>query len=142
MVSTTRVREKIVFSRNLSAMLAAGLSLSRSVGIIEKQTADEKFRRVVASLSHSIRKGKNLSEALLEHPEVFSSFVVSKVLSGEESDSLAKALNDIASHLEQSYNSAKKVRRAIIYPAVILAVIIIAGIFLLSTPFTTTYNYN
>ena len=130
-VSSVRLREKIVFSRNLSAMISAGLTLSRAIDILEKQTANEKFKKIINSVSFNIKKGKTLSESFSEYPKVFPPLFIAMVRSGEESGGLAKALNEIASHLEQSYNLARKVRGALIYPAIVVAAIIVIGILML-----------
>ncbi|MEK7661877.1 MAG: type II secretion system F family protein [Patescibacteria group bacterium] len=125
------LREKIVFARNLSAMISAGLALSRAIEILEKQTANEKFKLVIASLSFNVKKGKTLSESLAEHPKIFSPLFIAMVRSGEESGGLAKALNETATHLEQSYNLIRKVRGALIYPAIVVTAIVGIGILML-----------
>ncbi len=125
------VREKIIFNRNLSTMIDAGLALSRALTIIERQTANTKLKRVVYEVNEKIKKGSALSEALKSFPEVFSVLMVSMVQSGEESGNLVEALNVVSEQMEKQYTLNKKIQGAMVYPGVIMTVMIAIGIFML-----------
>jgi len=123
--------EKVVFAKNLGAMLGAGLSLSRALSIIERQTKNKGLKKITASLSESVSHGKTLSEAMKDHPQVFSKLLVSMVGAGEESGSLAESLTILSVQMDNMYKLQKKVKGAMLYPAVIIVVMFIIGILML-----------
>ncbi|KKR46444.1 MAG: Type II secretion pathway protein F [Parcubacteria group bacterium GW2011_GWA1_40_21] len=123
--------EKVVFAKNLGAMLGAGLSLSRALSIIERQTKNKGLKKITASLSESVSHGKTLSEAMKDHPQVFSKLLVSMVGAGEESGSLAESLTIVSVQMDNMYKLQKKVKGAMLYPAVIIVVMFIIGILML-----------
>ncbi len=119
---------KISFAKNLSSMTKAGLSLSRALSVIERQTKNARFRIVVEGINLEIKKGKTLSEALKNYPNIFSNLFVSMAKAGEESGGLSDALANVALQMDKTYRLQKKVKGAMIYPAVIISVMIIVGI--------------
>lgn len=123
--------EKIIFIRNLGAMIDAGLALSRALTIIERQTSNQKLKRIVSEINEKIKKGSSLSESLKNYPEVFSTLVVSMVQSGEESGNLVDSLGVVSDQMEKQYTLNKKIKGAMVYPGVILGAMIIIGIFML-----------
>lgn len=125
------MREKIIFTKNLGAMLKAGLSLSRSLAIIERQTKNRRLKKIVTSLDLNISRGKTLSEAMKEHPQAFSRLLVSMVGAGEESGSLAESLAIVSVQMDNIHKLQKKVKGAMIYPAIIMTVMVIIGILML-----------
>ena len=124
-VSTT---QKIAFAKNLSAMTKAGLSLSRALSVIERQSPDGRFKNIVEGVNLEIKKGKTLSEALKSYPNIFSNLFISMAKAGEESGGLSDALANVALQMEKTYNLQKKVKGAMIYPSVIICVMIVVGI--------------
>ncbi len=125
------MHEKIIFTKNLGAMLKAGLSLSRSLSIIEKQTKNKGLKSIITSLSSDISRGKTLSEAMKEHPQAFSKLLISMVGAGEESGGLAESLTIVSIQMDNIYKLQKKVKGAMIYPAIIMTVMFIIGIMML-----------
>ena len=124
-------QDKISFARNLGGMIAAGLTLSRALSVIVRQTKNKKLKGIVNSLDDSIKQGLPLSEALGRYPSVFSGLFVSMVHSGEESGNLGGALSTIALQLEKAHTLRKKVKGAMIYPAIIITVMIAVGVLML-----------
>lgn len=120
--------QKISFAKNLSAMTKAGLSLSRALSVIEGQTKSTHFKSVVEGINLEIKKGKTLSEALKTYPNIFSKLFVSMSKAGEESGGLSEALANVALQMDKTYRLQKKIKGAMIYPAVIFSVMIIVGI--------------
>jgi type IV pilus assembly protein PilC len=98
-----RIKEddKILFTRNLGAMLNAGLPISRALGVIERQSRKPKLKEVVQNISQNIQKGGSLSEGMSKHPSVFSKLVTSMVAAGEEAGTLADTLVTISDQLER-----------------------------------------
>jgi len=125
------VHEKIIFNRNLSAMLDAGLALSRALTIIERQTKNSKFNRIIGEINEKIRKGSSLSASLRGYPEVFSALMVSMVESGEEAGNLVDSLNVVSEQMEKQYALNKKIQGAMVYPGVIITAMGVIGIFML-----------
>jgi type IV pilus assembly protein PilC len=127
-----KLRDKIIFTRNLSAMLDAGLSLSRALAVIEKQTRQKLFKSVVSGINKNISQGKTLSDSMLMYADTFPQLMISMVKAGEESGSLAQSLRIVGNQMENSYNLNRKIRGAMMYPAVILVAMVIIGFFMLT----------
>ena len=128
MMSRVKPRDLIVFSHNLSAMMKAGLSLSRGLAILERQTKNVAFKKTIKTLIDDISQGSTLSSGMAKFPKVFSAVFVSMVRAGEESGGLSEALLVVGDQLEKSYALKKKIKGALIYPAVVLVALVIIGI--------------
>jgi len=124
--------EKIIFARNLGSMLVAGLSLSRALTILEKQTNSSKLKEIIEKINEDIKKGRAFHEALSNYPNVFSSLFVSMVKAGEEGGTLAQSLKIVSSQMNAVYSLQRKVRGAMMYPAIIVfAMFVIAALMLI-----------
>lgn len=128
MLSRVKVRELIVFSHNLSAMMTAGLALSRGLSIQERQTKNPALKKTLKTLIAEISKGSTLSAGMAKFPKVFSPIFVSMVRAGEESGGLSDALLTVGDQLEKSYLLKKKIKGAMIYPSVVIATLFIIGV--------------
>jgi len=126
--SKVSVAEQIIFTKNLSGMILAGLSLSRALSVLKKQTKNSKFGKILSSLMADINSGETFSSALSKFPGVFSKLFVSMVRAGEESGNLAGALTDIGLNLEKSHSLTKKIHGALIYPSVIMSAMVVIGV--------------
>lgn len=123
--------DKILFARNMAAMLDAGLSVTRALGVIKRQSDDDYFQEIVESIRSSIQSGQSFTDGLKQFDNEFSSLFIYMVEAGEESGSLGEALAEIADQLERSYKLKKKIRGAMIYPAVIITAMIIVGMLMM-----------
>ena len=123
--------EIIRMAKNLSAMLSAGLSLSRALSVIERQSDNKNLKNVATGLSESIKKGSSFHEALAQYPKIFSELFVAMTKAGEESGSLADALSVVALQMERSEELRRKIKGAMIYPSIVITAIIIVGILML-----------
>ncbi len=121
----------IRMAKNLSAMLAAGLSLSRGLSVIERQSSNKRLKTIASEMSEAIRKGGSFHEALGAHPKVFSGLMVAMARAGEESGSLGDSLSVVALQMERAEELSKKVRGAMIYPAIVMVAIVIVAILML-----------
>src|ERR1035437_3886628 len=126
--SKVSVPEQILFTKNLSGMIKAGLSLYRALSVLKKQTKNVKFDKILSSLSADINSGETFSTALSKFPEVFSNLFISIVKAGEESGNLAGALSDVGMNVEKSNSLTKKIKGALIYPGVIMSAMVVIGI--------------
>ncbi len=123
--------EIIRTAKNLSAMLAAGLSLSRALSVIERQSSNKRLKAIMLGVSDSIKKGSSFHTALIEYPKIFSGLFVAMVRAGEESGALADALTVVALQMERAEELVRKIRGAMIYPAIIIVAVVIVGILML-----------
>jgi type IV pilus assembly protein PilC len=123
--------DRILLTRNLGAMLNAGLSLSRALDVIERQTKNPKLKDVVKGMSSEIESGGSLSSAMLKYPQVFPNIVTSMVAAGEEAGTLSESLTIVSLQLERAYDLKKKVKGAMIYPSVIVSVLLLVGVMMM-----------
>ncbi len=126
--SKISVSEQIILTKNLSGMIRAGLSLSRALSVLKKQTKNAKLDKILTSITTDISSGKTFSTALSKFPDVFSKLFISMTKAGEESGNLAGALSDIGINLEKSHSLTKKIHGELIYPGVILSAMVIIGV--------------
>jgi type IV pilus assembly protein PilC len=126
----TRVKEyeKILFARNLGAMLSAGLSLARALAVMERQTKNIKLKSAIAEIESSVRRGEPLHAALAQFPKLFPDLFIAMVRAGEEGGELPSALLVVADQTERIYDLKRKIRSAMIYPCIILIAIVGIGI--------------
>jgi len=117
----------LLFSRHLSIMLKSGISIAEAIEIIEAQTQNQLFKRIVHSIKKTIVSGRTLSKALSEFPRVFDSFYLSLISIGEESGNLEKNLDYLALQIKKNLEFKKKVQGALLYPMIILATAVLAG---------------
>ncbi|MGI9118356.1 MAG: type II secretion system F family protein [Minisyncoccia bacterium] len=125
------LQDKILFTKNLAGMLEAGLAISRALAVLEKQTKNTTFKEIIQSLQNEISEGGTLSGAMKKYPKVFSALFVSMVRAGEESGGMVSTLHEIGISLEKSYALNKKIKSAMMYPAVIISAIGIIGILMM-----------
>src|SRR3989338_10505541 len=123
--------DRIIFTRSLAAMVKAGLPLSRALAVLGKQSSKPAMRETVRALAVRISRGESLHEAFAASPRVFSPLFVAVVGVGEESGTLPEALLTISSHLKDTYDLEKRVRTALVYPAVIVVAIILVAVIML-----------
>jgi len=129
--SRVKTHEKIIFARNLASMIEAGLSVTRALAVMEKQTKNKKLKITLRELNDDISRGQSLSESMRVKKDIFSTLFVSMVKAGEESGNLAGSLKVVALQMEKTYQLTKKVRGALMYPAVIVCIMIVIGILML-----------
>ena len=120
------------FTKNLAGMLKAGLTLSRALGIIEKQSGSKRLTAIAADIEESVRKGSSLYEALGRHENVFPALYRAMVKAGEESGTLAQSLSITGLQMERANRLIKKVRGALIYPAIIIVAIVTVFILMMT----------
>ncbi len=117
-------KQKIVFSRQMSTLINAGLPLVQSLRNVADQTENKTFKIVINKLISDIEGGSSFSQALIKHPAVFNNIYVNLIAAGEVSGNLDKALERIAYQQEKDAEIVSKVRGAMAYPAVVIVVMI------------------
>jgi type II secretory pathway component PulF len=118
-------KDLVMFSRQLSILFKSKIPLVESLEVLTLQTKKPVFREKIGAIAERVEAGVTLSAALAEHPKLFSAFYVSMVKSGESSGKLSEALEYLADHLEKEYELVSKIRGAMIYPALVLAVVVV-----------------
>ena len=125
-------KEVMLFSRQLSIMFKAKVSLIESLEAIGLQTKNQKFRESIVRISEEVEGGTAFSQALVKYPNLFSSFYVNMVKRGEALGKLSDVLEYLAEHLEREYELKSKLKTAMIYPAFVIMVAIIVVVLLLT----------
>jgi type IV pilus assembly protein PilC len=127
-----RLGDLVVFSRQLSTMINAGLPIVRALYILSEQTENSKLVDVVVAVRKDVEAGLSLSESLEKHPEVFSRLYTEMVKAGEIGGMLDGVLLRIADQLEREQDLRRKIKSAMTYPVVVLAfAILVASILLI-----------
>lgn len=119
-----KVKDKILFSRQLSTLISAGLPLIQSLRSVAKQTVNPHLQNIANSIIAEIEGGSALSVALSHHPAVFNRVYVSLIAAGETSGTLDTALERIAFQQEKDAEIVSKVRGAMVYPAIVMIVML------------------
>ena len=126
-------KDKIIFTRQLSTLINAGLPLTQSLRTVQGQINNKTLRDVVAEIVSSVESGISLSQAFGQHPETFNNIYISLVAAGEASGSLDKALERIANQQEKDAAIVGKIKGALVYPVIVLGVIMAVLVFMLTT---------
>ena len=121
----------VVFTRQLATMLDAGLAMVQSLQALAEQTTNKVMRDVIKDVCTRVEGGDSFSQALVKHPKVFTRLYVCMVDAGEKGGLLAEILARLATFLENTARLRKKVKSAMMYPAVVTFVAITITIFLL-----------
>ena len=126
-------KDRIVFLRQLATLIGAGLPLTQSLRTVIEQTPNKKMRQVVEEVTADVEGGRTLSDSFAKHPDVFDKVVIALVSAGEASGTLDEALKRIAAQKEKDAAMMSKIRGAMVYPMIVLAVIIGVMVFMLVT---------
>ncbi|MDR2981116.1 MAG: type II secretion system inner membrane protein GspF [Puniceicoccales bacterium] len=114
-----------VFTRQLATLLQAGLPLLRALEILQKQEKLPALKSALANICENVQTGNNLSDAMSQHPKMFDRLFVNMVRAGEAGGVLDTVLDRLAMFMEKSVKIQKKVKSAMVYPAVVVTVAII-----------------
>ncbi len=124
-------REIVIFTRQFATMINSGLPLVQSLDILAEQTENDKLQRVVREVLYDVESGNTLADALGKHPKIFTKLYVNMVAAGEAGGILDTILLRLATFLEKNDALARKIKGAMIYPAVIFGVAAAAVLVLL-----------
>ena len=124
-------KDRVVFTRQLSTLIGAGLPLTQSLHTVQEQTANKKLKTVVQNIISSVEAGSTLANAF-EKEGIFSELFIALIAAGEVSGTLDKALERIANQQEKDAEIASKVRGAMVYPGIVLGVMVGVVVFMLT----------
>ncbi len=120
----TRTRDVVVFTRQFTTMIDAGLPIVRCLDILHRQTPAAPLRRAIRRVKDDVESGSAFHEALAKHPKLFDELYVSMVAAGELGGILDTILNRLAVHMEKAAKLRTKIHGAMIYPA---SIVVVAG---------------
>ncbi len=124
-------KDRILFSRQLSTLVGAGMPLVQSLRSVADQITNKPLRAVIGKVISDIEAGQTLSDALGKHERVFNQVYVSLVAAGETSGTLDMTLERLANQQEKDAEIVRKVRGALIYPAIVIVVMFAVLAFML-----------
>jgi type IV pilus assembly protein PilC len=132
MFNKVKLADKVIFTRQFSTMINAGVPIAQSLNILQKQSENKKLKEVVGEVSKQVTGGATLANALSAHPDVFSGIYVNMVKAGEAGGILDKVLDRLATQQEKDAEIISKVRGAMIYPGVVTTATVGAFFFLMT----------
>ena len=115
----------VFFTRQLSTMFSAGLTLEKSIFFLSQEEKNKKFKKILGSLDRNIKRGMLLSDTLERHPGVFTNLFISMVRAGEVSGKLSETLEELALYLETVEETQRKVKSAMYYPVFIMGFLVL-----------------
>ncbi|MDO4872225.1 MAG: type II secretion system F family protein [bacterium] len=118
-------KDKIVFTRQFATLVNAGLPLAQGLRTVSEQTENKKMRSVIDDILASVEAGSNLVDSFSKHPEVFDKVYLALIGAGEISGTLDESLRRIAAQQEKDAAMMSKIRGAMTYPLIVLAVIML-----------------
>lgn len=121
-----KTRDVVIFTRQFATMINSGLPLVQSLSILAAQTENKALKEVTKQLVFDVEAGNTLADAFSRHPKAFSGLFVNMVAAGEAGGILDTILLRLATFLEKNDALVRKVKSAMIYPAVIMSVAAIA----------------
>jgi type II secretory pathway component PulF len=113
-------KDIVILSRQMSTLFEAQVSALRVFELLSSQSEKPSIRRKLGEIASELQGGSTISDALAKHPEMFSSFYVNMVKSGEESGKLDQTLLYLADYLDRTHEVTSKVKGALVYPAFIV----------------------
>ena len=110
------------FSRQLSAMLSAGMPIVASLEALEEQSDNPNFKKVISQLRMNIENGSAFSDALRQFPSVFDDLYANMVKGGETGGQLPETISRLAGFLESTAKLRRKVKSSMMYPVIVLCI--------------------
>jgi type IV pilus assembly protein PilC len=133
---TVKLNDLVIFTRQLSTMISAGVPLGRCMAALQTNAENPYMREVLAGITKDVQSGQPLGDAFEKFPNVFSDVYVNMVRAGEEGGILDDILKRLATQVEQDASIRKKIKSATAYPIVILTITVVAffGVMLFIVP--------
>jgi type IV pilus assembly protein PilC len=125
------LKDLAIFSRQFATMVNSGLSLVRTLSILEQQTTNRRLKQIIAQVRVDVEGGRPLSDSMGRHPKAFSSLYVNMVKAGETGGVLDEVLERVATYLEKEQALRAKIKSAMVYP-ILLTVAALGGLFFMT----------
>ncbi len=115
----------VIFSRQLATMVDAGIPILQGLNALQDQVTNPTFKKALITMEADIQHGSSLSAAFARHPAIFDTLFINMVKVGETGGVLSAVLDRISSYMEKTLKLQRKVKSALIYPAVVVSMAII-----------------
>lgn len=125
-----KAKDKVLFSRQMSSLLGAGIPLVQSLRMVSDQVSNKRLKTVIGSIATDIESGASFSKALAKHPDIFDHAFRGVISAGETTGGVSEAMVRLADQQERDADAISKIRGALIYPAVVILVIIAVATFM------------
>ncbi|MFH1226244.1 MAG: type II secretion system F family protein [bacterium] len=119
-LSGVSMAQKLFFIQNLGVMIKAGIPLMATLKAISEQTTNFKLKTALLDIMANVEKGNNFHESLARHPKIFDNLFINMVKAGETSGKLEEALIQVHQQMKKTHDLFRKVRGALIYPAIVI----------------------
>src|SRR3990167_8108618 len=131
-----KLKEIMIFTRQLSTMINAGVPLVRSLATLQAQTDTATFRQHIVAVSKDVESGMTFADSLEKHPKVFSPIYVNMVRAGEAGGILDEILNKLAVQQEKDAHIRAKFKGAMTYPIILLTItfLVFIGLMVVAMP--------
>jgi type IV pilus assembly protein PilC len=129
-------KDIVVFTRQFSTMIDAGLPLVQGLTILAEQSENRTFKQILKQVTKDVESGATLAEAMKKHPKVFDNLFVNLVAAGEVGGILDTILQRLAAYIEKAEKLKARIKGAMTYPivVVVIAVMVIAVILIFVIP--------
>ncbi len=117
-------KDIVIMSRQISTLFQAHVPPLRIFRLLSGEIGNDQLRKAMDAICEDLQAGSSISRALANHPDIFSSFYVNLVRSGEESGSMEKSFAYLADYLDRSYEIVSKTKNALVYPAFVITIFI------------------
>jgi type IV pilus assembly protein PilC len=119
-MKSVKASELAIFSRQLATMISSGMSILRSLYVLEEQTDSKFLRETIVAVRKDVEAGLSLSDAMARHPKVFNPLFVAMTRAGETGGVLENALLRVADQLQKDASLRRQIRSAMIYPTLVI----------------------
>jgi type IV pilus assembly protein PilC len=132
----TKIKDLAVFARQFATMTSSGMSLLRSLSILEEQTSSPPLKRAVSEVRTDVAGGVSLSSSMAKHDKVFPRLMIAMIRAGEAGGMIDRALEQVAASLEKDTALRGKIKGALTYPAIVLGFtfVLIAAVLIFIVP--------
>lgn len=126
-----KMKDFVVFCRQFSTLIRSGIQIDKAMDILEDQTMSKKLKVALKDIAEQVLSGKQLSQAMSDHPRIFPEMFINMIVSGESSGQLDEVLERMAGHYEKEHKTVQKVKSAMVYPIIVFFFSVAVVIFLL-----------
>ena len=119
-MKSVKASELAVFARQLATMITSGMSILRSLYVLEWQTENKFLKETIVAVRKDVEAGLSLSDSMERHPKVFNPLFVAMTQAGEAGGVLEDALLRVADQLEKDASLRRQIRSAMVYPALVV----------------------
>lgn len=126
-------KDVVILSRQISTLFQAQVSALKIFNLLASESENQLLRDTLSGVSTDIQSGSSISKALEKHPDVFSSFYINMVRSGEETGKLDETFLFLADYLDRNYELTSKAKNALVYPIFVVSTFIVVMVLMLTT---------